>query len=72
VRLGEVTADEAAAAVSVESRAANDRVGRKVEARSVIIAARKGSFDAAFGSVFEGPTVSTVIHDVEPEIDKLQ
>jgi hypothetical protein len=72
VRFGEVAADEATAAVRVESRATYNGVGRRVKAWYVIVAAGKGSFDAAFGSVFEGPTVSPVIHDVEPRVDELQ
>jgi hypothetical protein len=70
--LRKMAADEAAAAVGMKSRAANDRVGRKVEARSVIVTTREGSFDASFGSVFKRTTVSTVIHNVEAEINKLQ
>jgi hypothetical protein len=38
MRLGKVAADEAAATVSMESRAADDGVGWEIEARSVIIA----------------------------------
>jgi len=71
MRLGKVTADEAAATVSMKCRAATDRVGRQIEARSVIVAAREGSFDASFRSMFERSTVSTMIHDVETEVDKL-
>jgi hypothetical protein len=48
MRLGKVTANEAAATVSVKSRTTNDRMGRKVEARSVIITARESSFNASF------------------------
>jgi hypothetical protein len=72
VRIGEVAADEAAATVGVKCRAANDGVGRQIEARSVIIATRESSFDASFRSVFEGSTVSTVIHDVETKVHELQ
>ncbi len=71
MRLGKVTADVTAAAISVKCRATNDRVGRKVEVQSVIITAGEGSFDASFRSVFERTTVSTVIHDVEAKIHKL-
>jgi hypothetical protein len=71
VRFGEVAADEAAAAVRVESRAAYDGVGRKVKARSVIVAAGKGLFDASFRAMFERTTVSAVVHDVEAEVDEL-
>jgi hypothetical protein len=71
MRLSKMAADEAAATVSVECRTANDRVGRKVEARSVIVAAREGLLDASFRSVFERSTVSTVIHDVETEVHEL-
>jgi hypothetical protein len=67
-----VTADEAAATVGVESRSADDRVGRQIEARSMIITAREGPLDASFRPVSKGPTVSTVIHDVETKIHKLQ
>jgi hypothetical protein len=72
MRLRKVTADEAAAAVGMKSRAANNRVGRKVEARSVIVATRESSLDASFGSVLKRSTVSAMVHDVETEIDKLQ
>jgi hypothetical protein len=72
MRLGKVTADEAAVTVSVKCRAANDRVGRQIEARSMILAAWEGSFNASFRSMFERSTVSTMIHDMEAEIDKLQ
>jgi hypothetical protein len=72
MRLGKVAADEAAATISVESRAANDRVGRQIEARSVIVATRESLLDATFGLVFEGSAVCAVIHDVEAKIHKLQ
>ena len=72
MRLGEVTADEAAATVSVKCRTANDRVGRKIKARSVIVATREGPFDTTLRSVFEGSTVSAMIHDVEAKVDELQ
>ncbi len=72
MRLREMTADEAAAAVSVKSQAANDRVGRKIEARSMIVTTGEGSFDASFRPMFEGSTVSAVIHNVEAKIDELQ
>jgi hypothetical protein len=71
VRIGEVAADEAAATISVESRAADDGVGRQVETWSVIIAAGESSLNASFRSVFKGPAVSTVIHDVETKVHKL-
>jgi hypothetical protein len=71
MRLGKIATDEAGAAISVKSWAANDGVGRKIEARSVIIAAREGSFDASFRTMFERSTVSTMIHDVETKIDEL-
>jgi hypothetical protein len=72
MRLGEMAADEAAAAISVKSWAANDRVGRQIEARSMIVAAREGSFDPSFRPMFEGSTVSAMIHNVEAKIDELQ
>jgi hypothetical protein len=72
MRLGKMAADEAAATVSVKSWAANDRVGWEIEARSVIITAREGPFDAGFRSMLERSTVSAMIHDVEPEVDELQ
>jgi hypothetical protein len=72
MRLGKMAADEAAAAISVKSRAANDGVGRMIKARSLIVAAREGLFDPSFGLVFERSTVGTVIHDVKAEVDKLQ
>jgi hypothetical protein len=71
MRLGKVAADETAATVGVKSRTANNRVGRQIKARSVIVAAKEGSLDATFRSVFKGTTVSTVIHDVEAKIDEL-
>jgi hypothetical protein len=67
-----MVADEAAATISVQSRAADDRVGRQIEARSVIVATGECSFDASFGSVFKGSTVSVMVHDVESEIDEFQ
>ncbi len=72
MRLGKVTADVTAATISVESRAADDGVGRKIKTRSVIITTRESSFNASFRSVFEGSTVSAVIHDVETKVDKFQ
>jgi hypothetical protein len=72
MRLGKVAANEAAATVSVESRAADDGVGWEIEARSVIIATGESLLDASFRSVFKRSTVSTVIHDVEAEINKFQ
>jgi hypothetical protein len=39
---------------------------------SVIVAAREGSFNASFRSMFERSTVRTVIHNVETKVDKLQ
>ncbi len=71
MRLGEMTADEAAATISVESRAADDGMGRQIESRSMIIATREGAFDTSFRWVFKGPAVRTVIHDVEAKIHKL-
>ncbi len=56
--LGEMTADEAAATISVESRAANDGVGRQIETWSVIVATREGAFNASFRSVFERSAVT--------------
>jgi hypothetical protein len=67
-----MAANEAAAAVSVECRTTNDRVGRKIEARSVIVTARKGAFCTRLRSVFERSTVSAMIHDVETKVHKLQ
>jgi hypothetical protein len=72
MRLSKVAADEAATTVSVKCRAADDGVGRQIEPWSVIVTARKGSFDASFGSVPKRSTVSAVIHDVETEVHKLQ
>jgi hypothetical protein len=72
MRLGEMAADETAATVGVESWAANNRVGRQIEARSVIIAAGESLLNASFRSVFKGSTVSTVIHDVETKVHQLQ
>jgi hypothetical protein len=72
MRLGEMAADEAAAAISVKCRTTNDRVGWKIEARSMIVTAREGSLGASFRLMFERSTVSTVIHDMEAEINKFQ
>jgi hypothetical protein len=67
-----MAADETAAAVGVKCWAADDRVGRQIEARSVVVATGEGAFNTSFRSVFERTTVSTVIHDVEAKIHKLQ
>jgi hypothetical protein len=72
MRLGEMAADETAATVSVESRAADDGVGRQIETWSVIVAAGESAFDTRLRSVFKRSTVSTVIHDVEAKVHKLQ
>jgi hypothetical protein len=72
MRLGEVAADVTAAAVGVKCWAADDGVGRQIEARSVIIATREGAFDTGLRSVFERSAVSTMIHDVEAKIHKLE
>ena len=72
MRLGKVAADEAATTVSMESRAADDGVGRQIETWSVIIAAREGAFNTSFRSVFKRSAVSAVIHDVETKVHKLQ
>ncbi len=72
MRLGEVAADVTAAAIGVESRAADDGVGRQIETWSVIIAAGESSLNASFRSVFKAPAVRTVIHDVETEVHELQ
>jgi hypothetical protein len=72
MRLGEVSADEAAATVSVECRATDDGVSWQIESRSVIVATRESAFDTRLRSVFERSTVSTVIHDVETKVHKLQ
>jgi hypothetical protein len=72
MRIGEVAADVTAATISVESRAADDRVGRQIETWSMIIAAREGSLDASLRSVLERSTVRAMIHDVETEVDELQ
>jgi hypothetical protein len=66
-----MAADEAAATISMECRAANDGVGRQIETRSVIVTAGEGSLDASFRSVLERSTVSAMIHDVEVKIHKL-
>ena len=66
-----MAANEAAATVSVKCRTTNDRVGRKIESRSMIVAAREGSLDASLRSVLERSTVRTMIHDVETEVDEL-
>jgi hypothetical protein len=72
MRLGEMAANGAAATVSMKCRTTNDRVGRQIEARSVIIATRESSLNASFRSVFERSAVSTMIHDVEAKIHKLE
>jgi hypothetical protein len=56
----------------MESRTANDGVGRKIKVRSVIVATRACPLDASFRSMLERSTVSAMIHDVEAEIDELQ
>jgi hypothetical protein len=71
MRLGEMTADEAAATISLESRAADDGVGRQIKTWSVIVATRKSAFDTSFRSMPEGSTVSAVIQDVEAKVHKL-
>ncbi len=71
MRLSKVATNEAAATIGVKCRATNDRVGRKIETRSVIVAAREGLFDASFRSMFERSTVSTMVHDVESKVDEL-
>ncbi len=72
MRIGEVAADEAAATVSVKCWAADDGVGRQIETQSVIVAARESALDTRLRSVLERSTVSTVIHDVEAKVHKLQ
>jgi hypothetical protein len=72
MRLGKMAADETAATISVQSRAADDRVGRQIETWSVIVATREGAFDTSFRSVFERSAVSTMIHDVETKVHKLK
>jgi hypothetical protein len=72
VRFGEVAADEAAATIGVKCRAANNGVGRKIKARSVIIATREGSLDASLRSVLKRSTVRAMIHDVDAKVHKLQ
>jgi hypothetical protein len=72
VRLGKVAVDETAVTVRVESRAANNGVGWKIEAWSVIVATREGSLDTTVRTMLKRSTVSAVIHDVEVEINKLQ
>ncbi len=72
MRIGEVAADVTAATISVESRAADDRVGRQIETWSVIVATREGAFNTSFRSVFKRSAVSAVIHDVETKVHKLQ
>ena len=67
-----MAANEAAATVSMKCRTTNDRVGRQIEARSVIVTARESPLDATFRSVLERSTVSAVIHDVEAKVHKLQ
>ena len=66
-----MAANETAATVSVKCRTTNDRVGRKIESRSMIVAAREGSLDASLRSVLERSTVRAMIHDVETEVDEL-
>ncbi len=72
MRLGKVTANETAATVSMKCRAANDRVGREIESRSMIVAAWEGSLDASLRSVLERSTVRAMVHDVETKVHKLQ
>ncbi len=72
MRLGKVTADVTAATISMKCRAADDRVGRKIESRSMIVATREGSLDASFRSVLKRSTVGAVIHDVETKVHELQ
>jgi hypothetical protein len=72
MRLGKMTANEAAAAVGVKCRAADDGVGRQIKTWSVIVAAGESAFDTRLRSVFKRSTVSTVIHDVEAKVHKLQ
>jgi hypothetical protein len=72
MRLGEMAANEAAATVGVKCRTTNDRVGRKIKARSVIVTARESPLDATFRSVLKRSTVSAMIHDVETKVHKLQ
>ncbi len=71
MRLGKVTADETAATVGVKCWAANNRVGRKIKSRSVIVAAREGAFNTRLRSGFKGSAVCAVIHDVEAKVHKL-
>ncbi len=61
--------DEAAATVSMESQAANHRVGQKIKTWSVIVATRESPFGRL---MFERSTVGTVVHDVETKVDKLK
>jgi hypothetical protein len=72
VRLGKMAANEAAATVSVKCRAADDGMGRQIETCSVIVATREGALFTRLRSVFKRPTVSTMVHDVETEVHKLQ
>ena len=72
MRLGEVATNATAVTVSVKCRTTNDRVGRKIEIRSVIVATRESAFDTRLRSVFERSTVSAVIHDVETKVHELQ
>ena len=72
MRLRKMAADEAAATISVQSRAADDRVGRQIETWSVIVATREGAFDTSFRSVLKRSTVSAMVHDVETKVHKLQ
>ena len=67
-----MAADETAAAVGVKCWAADDRVGRQIEARSVVVATGEGAFNTSFGSVFKRSTVSAMVHDVETKVHKLQ
>ena len=67
-----MAADEAVATVGVKCRTTNDRVGRKIKARSVIVTARESPLDATFRSVLKRSTVSAMIHDVETKVHKLQ
>jgi hypothetical protein len=72
MRFGKVAADEAAMTISVESRAADDGVGRQIETWSVIVATREGAFDTSFRSVLKRSTVSAMVHDVETKVHKVQ
>ena len=72
MRLGKMTANEAAATVSVKCQAADDGVGRQIETWSVIVAARESAFDTSFRSVLERSTVRAMVHNVESKVDELQ